>query len=90
MSAVELELLREADRRLEVEQPGDRGAVRQQLIRQLAEPRPYDLDQIRLAEYRSLAPRWTDWSTVLSTCADASEAMLEAVAKALPGWDDLG
>jgi transcriptional regulator with XRE-family HTH domain len=71
-------------------QPGDHGAVRQQLIRQLAEPRPYDLDGIRLAEYKGLSPRWTDWSAVLEVCANASGAMLEAVADARPGWEDLG
>ena len=71
-------------------QPGDPGAVRQQLIRQLAEPKPYDLDEIHLAEYKGLAPRWTDWSTVLETCAHASVAMLEAIADARSGWNDVG
>ena len=31
---------------------GDRGAVRQQVMRQLALPRPYDLDTVKLDEYR--------------------------------------
>jgi transcriptional regulator with XRE-family HTH domain len=71
-------------------QPGDPGAVRQQLIRQLAEPRPYDLDELRLAEYKWLAARWTNWVAVVEACADASAGMLGAIADGLPGWDDLG
>ena len=71
-------------------QPGDPGAVRQQLIRQLAEPRPYDLGEIRLAEYKGLAARWVDWSAVVEAGTDASAAMLRAIAGGLPGWNDLG
>ena len=71
-------------------QPGDPGAVRQQLIRQLADPRPYDLDEVRLAEYKWLTARWTDWATVVETCADAAAGMLRAIADGLPGWTDLG
>ena len=35
-----------------------------QLQIQLANPRPYDLDTIGLAEYRNLAPRWHSWDTI--------------------------
>ncbi|MBA2556260.1 MAG: helix-turn-helix transcriptional regulator, partial [Chloroflexi bacterium] len=33
-------------------QEGDPGAVRQQLLRQLAEPKPWDLDSVEVAEYK--------------------------------------
>jgi transcriptional regulator with XRE-family HTH domain len=70
-------------------QSGDPGAVRQQLIRQLADPRPYDLDEIRLVDYKGLATRWTDWPAVVEACTDASAAMLRAIADGTPGWTDL-
>jgi hypothetical protein len=40
----------------------------QQLQVQLANPLPYDLEELNLAEYRNLDPRWQDWETVKSAC----------------------
>lgn len=40
-----------------------------QLQIQLAAPRPYDLDEIELAEYKQLGPRWQQWDAVVSQCA---------------------
>ncbi len=34
----------------------------QQLLVQLADPLPFDLEETRLAEYRRLIPRWRDWN----------------------------
>lgn len=72
-------------------QAGDAGAVRQQLMRQLAAPRPYDLDEVRptLAEYKGITPRWGDWDAVARQCADLAVAMAEAVATRRTGWTDL-
>lgn len=40
----------------------------QQLQLQLANPVPYDLDEIELREYKHLDSRWHDWETVKETC----------------------
>jgi len=70
-------------------QEGDPGAVRQQLMRQLALPRPYDLDEVKLDEYRGLVPEWHDWQTVTQKCGGIASAMANAVATKRAGWDDL-
>jgi hypothetical protein len=70
-------------------QEGDPGAVRQQLMRQLALPRPYDLDEVKLDEYRGLVPEWHDWATVTRRCAEIASAMAGAVATRRSGWDDI-
>jgi hypothetical protein len=49
-------------------------AVRTQLLRQLSDPRPRDEEVIaQLSEYKSLDPRWHDWSTVKDVLADLAE-----------------
>jgi len=35
---------------------------------QLANPLPYDLEELNLAEYKNLAPRWHDWQAVKAAC----------------------
>lgn len=70
-------------------QAGDSGAARQQLMRQLALPRPYDLDTVKLDEYRGLVPEWHDWATVVSTCSGIASHMASAVATKRSGWDDI-
>lgn len=49
-------------------QPSGESALQQLLVR-LAEPRPYDLDDTQLGEYKQLASRWHDWEVVRATCA---------------------
>lgn len=71
-------------------QEGDPGAVRQQLLRQLAEPQPWDLDSVELAEYKGLVPPWTDWDAVVDSCRRASDAMVDAITDGRPGWQDVG
>lgn len=45
-----------------------------QLVRQLSDPRPRDPAVTeRLADYKSLSPRWHDWSAVRATLADLAE-----------------
>ncbi len=48
-------------------QPNDESAV-QQLQIQLANPLPYDLEELGLAEYKNVAPRWQNWETVKDAC----------------------
>jgi hypothetical protein len=49
-------------------QPNEESAL-QQLLIQLATPLPYDLEEVGLAEYKNLDPRWQNWETVQTVCA---------------------
>lgn len=53
-----------------------------QLAKQLAEPAPYDLDAVDLQHYRGLAPRWRDWSVVVSAYGELAVGILDAAARA--------
>ncbi|MDN5870003.1 MAG: hypothetical protein L0H73_04710 [Nitrococcus sp.] len=46
-----------------------------QLLRQLAEPRPNDLDQRLLADYQEIAPECSDWRRVASQCETVAETL---------------
>jgi hypothetical protein len=50
-----------------------------QLQVQLANPMPYDLDTIELAEYKGLNPRWHDWQAVKSACQQVSTVIFDRV-----------
>jgi len=52
--------------------------VADQLIRQLAEPRPRDARvTARLRDYKALAPRWQDWDAVVEACRHLALRMEE-------------
>jgi hypothetical protein len=52
-------------------------AVSTQLVKQLADPRPRDVEvTTQLASYKALDPRWHDWSTVQAVLADLAQGML--------------
>lgn len=51
----------------------------QQLHAQLANPLPYDLDELDLSEYRDLAPRWQDWGQVRAACGKMAVAVFDHV-----------
>lgn len=51
----------------------------QQLQIQLANPLPYDLEELNLAEYKSLAPRWRDWLAVKAACADCAMLIFDRI-----------
>jgi hypothetical protein len=52
-------------------------AVATQLVKQLSDPRPRDAEVTeQLAHYRSLDPRWHDWSAVKALLADLAEGMV--------------
>jgi hypothetical protein len=51
-------------------------AVATQLVRQLADPHPRDVEvTTQLASYKALDPRWHEWSTVKAVLADLAERM---------------
>jgi hypothetical protein len=60
-------------------QPNGESAL-QQLLVQLANPLPYDLEETRLAEYKSLVPRWQDWSVVRQACARCATSLFDGIA----------
>jgi hypothetical protein len=47
-----------------------------QLQAQLALPRPYDLDEVELAEYKQLNARWHRWESVEAQCASVAVSLL--------------
>lgn len=49
---------------------GEPFAVRTQIVMQLAEPRPFDLDQELLSEYKGVRPPYGDWSYIGSRCIE--------------------
>lgn len=51
-------------------------AVVSQLVRQLADPRPRDVEvTAQLSSYKGLDQRWQDWSAVRAVLADLAERM---------------
>jgi hypothetical protein len=59
--------------------PGGR-RISTQLAKQLAEPLPYDLDDVDLAHYRRLEGRWRRWEAVEAACRHLSARLLDEVA----------
>jgi hypothetical protein len=52
----------------------------QQLLVQLADPLPYDLEETRLSEYKRLIPRWHDWRVVKEACARWAVSLFDSLA----------
>jgi hypothetical protein len=52
----------------------------QQLMIQLANPLPYDLEETRLSEYKRLVPQWHDWHAVKRACARCATALFDRLA----------
>lgn len=59
-------------------QPNDESAL-QQLQIQLANPLPYDLEEMNLAEYKHLDSRWHSWQTVKVACVDCANLIFDQV-----------
>ncbi|MDP2955851.1 MAG: hypothetical protein Q8N53_05475 [Longimicrobiales bacterium] len=55
--------------------------VATQLVRQLAEPSPYDLSEVDLGRYRKLAEEWRDWGRVVEVAGDLASAVLDLLAE---------
>lgn len=51
----------------------------QQLAVQLAQPLPYDLDQVDLSEYKRLAGRWQSWDAIRIHSAHLSTVIFDQV-----------
>lgn len=59
-------------------QPNEESAL-QQLQIQLANPLPYDLEELNLAEYKNLDPRWCNWQTVKAACVDDATLIFDRI-----------
>lgn len=63
------------------DQHGDGGRrVATQLTKQLAEPLPYDLEDVDLRHYRALDRRWQSWPNVVAASRRLAAAMLHRLA----------
>ena len=59
-------------------QESDESAL-QQLQVQLSNALPFDLEEMELAEYRNLDPKWHDWNTVKSACGHLATVIFDGV-----------
>lgn len=59
-------------------QPNGESAL-QQLQIQLANPMPYDLEEVKLAEYKNLDARWQDWQAVKTVCAHCATLIFDRI-----------
>lgn len=51
----------------------------QQLLAQLSDARPFDLQKVSLLTYKGLAPKWRDWHAVKRVCADQAVAVFDQI-----------
>jgi len=59
-------------------QPNEESAL-QQLQIQLANPLPYDLEELNLVEYKNLDPRWSDWPAIKAVCGDCATQIFDHI-----------
>ncbi|MGB8702664.1 MAG: hypothetical protein WCD18_24890 [Thermosynechococcaceae cyanobacterium] len=53
------------------------GSVRQQVLRQLAAPLPYDLDGTDLSIYKKLDLQWQSWQNVSGQCVQLTQSLAQ-------------
>lgn len=59
---------------------GSEVSLLNQLSRQLAEPKPYDLDGVDIAEYKGISPPLNRWEKINETCSQASAILSDLLA----------
>lgn len=59
-------------------QPNGESAL-QQLQIQLAEPLPYDLDDVNLTEYKNVTQSWQSWETVRDACERCATLIFDRI-----------
>jgi hypothetical protein len=57
---------------------GEAGDMLTTVLVKLADPKPYDLTDVDLSEYKGITPPWNDWRTVQEQCRSIAKALLEA------------
>lgn len=64
------------------DQLGPGGArVATQVVKQLADPQPYDLSDTDLRRYRKLSSRWRNWNNVVTACGELAAGVLDLAAE---------
>jgi hypothetical protein len=53
----------------------------QQLEIQLANPAPFDLNDLRLSEYKQLDPKWHNWADVKTACARCAKDLFDRISQ---------
>lgn len=67
-------------RRFDSVYPQENGeSALQQLQVQLASPAPFDLDEVKLAEYKNLIPKWHEWASVRSACSNCAVLIFDRI-----------
>lgn len=67
----------EAMARIDALYPQDNGAsAYQQIILQLADPKPYDLDKEDVGTYKNVVPEWSRWGAIKNQCMDIAVALI--------------
>lgn len=51
-----------------------------QLVRQLSEPRPYDLEDTGVADYKGIVEPWDGWSAIRERCVEISAILGDVLA----------
>jgi hypothetical protein len=59
-------------------EPNEESAL-QQLQIQLANPLPYDLEEVSLEEYKNLDQRWHDWQSVVKVCVRCATLIFDRI-----------
>jgi hypothetical protein len=54
-----------------------------QLQIQLANPLPYDLEDLNLSTYRELKPQWHNWETIKNACIQVSQVLAKELERPL-------
>jgi len=72
--------------RLYPQRSGDPWIVRTQLFKQLADPKPHDLEGDDLAEYKGVKPPFDHWRAVADTCGALSARLLDGFVAALAAY----
>lgn len=57
---------------------GDTWAVRQQIIKQFSQPKPYDLDDLDLTEYKGMKEPYTNWDYIEERAINLSNNLMFA------------
>lgn len=71
-----IEALRPFDR-LYPQENGESALLQLQI--QLANPLPYDLEEMNLPEYMNLDPRWHDWQAVRKACSNCATLIFDRI-----------
>jgi hypothetical protein len=59
-------------------------SVALEIAKRLSDPRPYDLSDLRLDDYKALAPQWQSWPAVAQSCRHLGRLLGEHLIREAP------